>query len=674
LHELVHVSSESGHRIGFVRLFLLENKNPKMKNLLFTLFTCITITTYGQVGIGTTTPDTSSILELDSTTQGMLTPRMTESERDLITAPATGLLIYQTNNTPGFYYYNSTAWVPFGGADTDWTVVGNDMYNANTGNVGVGNTAPTAKFHLTGTTITGGSGGTTTLYTNDFATGGASYNVAGSNTCTTGDNIWHIDTSDALSAPCSSCTGNRAMIEYSGSCTQDQTLIEGTFNPTTTSIDISFDYGYDDNGASDSFIVTLYNETTATISATLLNLIADADTSYSGTHTVITGQSYSVRVQYIGDNDWGASVDNILVTETTVAGPSTSVFRLEDGTQQNGYVLTSDANGNAIWKAASGGASAQTLSISGNDLTISGGNTVTLPSGGGGSITADNGLNISSGSNVRLGGTLVQGTTVNLDDNDLTFSSSKTVAFPGEITIEGTDRDMMITNFDDEYVVFGTSSFLSTSIDGLTFNDSGGDPYTIDVTLGVYAGTTGGSGFKMGSIEYLTDGLGELFVTHDFSPLDDNSNSSGTASHRWDRVYATNGTIQTSDLNLKKNIEPLTYGLNEVLKLKTISYNWKENKKGKTVVPEKLQDRKIGFSAQQLLEVLPETVNTHSWVASDEEGNFKRIKNKNLGVFYSDIIPVTVNAIQEQQEQIEKLKSEVSQLKELVNKLITEKE
>jgi len=674
LRELVHVSSESGHRIGFVRLFLLENKNPKMKNLLFTLFTCITITTYGQVGIGTTTPDTSSILELDSTTQGMLTPRMTESERDLITAPATGLLIYQTNNTPGFYYYNSTAWVPFGGADTDWTVVGNDMYNANTGNVGVGNTAPTAKFHLTGTTITGGSGGTTTLYTNDFATGGASYNVAGSNTCTTGDNIWHIDTSDALSAPCSSCTGNRAMIEYSGSCTQDQTLIEGTFNPTTTSIDISFDYGYDDNGASDSFIVTLYNETTATISATLLNLIADADTSYSGTHTVITGQSYSVRVQYIGDNDWGASVDNILVTETTVAGPSTSVFRLEDGTQQNGYVLTSDANGNAIWKAASGGASAQTLSISGNDLTISGGNTVTLPSGGGGSITADNGLNISSGSNVRLGGTLVQGTTVNLDDNDLTFSSSKTVAFPGEITIEGTDRDMMITNFDDEYVVFGTSSFLSTSIDGLTFNDSGGDPYTIDVTLGVYAGTTGGSGFKMGSIEYLTDGLGELFVTHDFSPLDDNSNSSGTASHRWDRVYATNGTIQTSDLNLKKNIEPLTYGLNEVLKLKTISYNWKENKKGKTVVPEKLQDRKIGFSAQQLLEVLPETVNTHSWVASDEEGNFKRIKNKNLGVFYSDIIPVTVNAIQEQQEQIEKLKSEVSQLKELVNKLITEKE
>lgn len=65
----------------------------------------------GSAGIGTTAPDASSILETKSTTQGMLVPRMTIAQRNAIKLPATGLLIYQTNNTPRFYYYNGTAWV-----------------------------------------------------------------------------------------------------------------------------------------------------------------------------------------------------------------------------------------------------------------------------------------------------------------------------------------------------------------------------------------------------------------------------------------------------------------------------------------------------------------------------------------------------------------------------------
>jgi hypothetical protein len=54
--------------------------------------------------------DPSSILDIKSTTQGFLTPRMTQNQRNLITLPATGLMIYQTDNTPGFYYYNGSAW------------------------------------------------------------------------------------------------------------------------------------------------------------------------------------------------------------------------------------------------------------------------------------------------------------------------------------------------------------------------------------------------------------------------------------------------------------------------------------------------------------------------------------------------------------------------------------
>lgn len=62
------------------------------------------------VGIGTSSPDESAILELKSTTKGFLPPRMTEQERDDIDTPATGLIIYQTNGTAGLYQYNGTTW------------------------------------------------------------------------------------------------------------------------------------------------------------------------------------------------------------------------------------------------------------------------------------------------------------------------------------------------------------------------------------------------------------------------------------------------------------------------------------------------------------------------------------------------------------------------------------
>jgi len=67
------------------------------------------------VGIGTANPTSSAILSINSSTQGILLPSMTQAQRNLITLPATGLLVFQTDNTPGFYYFNGTAWVGIGG-------------------------------------------------------------------------------------------------------------------------------------------------------------------------------------------------------------------------------------------------------------------------------------------------------------------------------------------------------------------------------------------------------------------------------------------------------------------------------------------------------------------------------------------------------------------------------
>ncbi len=69
------------------------------------------------VGINSTgnPPAASAMLDVASTTSGMLVPRMTVTERNNIASPATGLLIYQTNGTPGFYYYNGSAWTAVSG-------------------------------------------------------------------------------------------------------------------------------------------------------------------------------------------------------------------------------------------------------------------------------------------------------------------------------------------------------------------------------------------------------------------------------------------------------------------------------------------------------------------------------------------------------------------------------
>jgi len=80
------------------------------KTIIFSIIVLFSCFTKAQnVGIGSSTPDSSSILELKSKTQGFLPPRMSSSERDAINLPATGLVIYNTTIN-GLEYYNGTSW------------------------------------------------------------------------------------------------------------------------------------------------------------------------------------------------------------------------------------------------------------------------------------------------------------------------------------------------------------------------------------------------------------------------------------------------------------------------------------------------------------------------------------------------------------------------------------
>ena len=108
----------------------------------------------------------SAILDIKSTAKGLLIPRMVMASRNLITSPATGLLIYQTDNTPGYYYYNGSGWIALaaGGAGNYWSVNGTAIYNNNAGNIGIGTSAPANRLQIGTYTNAGISG-------NDIAIG-----------------------------------------------------------------------------------------------------------------------------------------------------------------------------------------------------------------------------------------------------------------------------------------------------------------------------------------------------------------------------------------------------------------------------------------------------------------------------------------------------------------------
>jgi len=67
------------------------------------------LTDSGNVGIGTASPNGAAVLDVSSTTRGFLPPRMTTTQRNAITTPPAGLMVYNTT-TNKLNFYNGTAW------------------------------------------------------------------------------------------------------------------------------------------------------------------------------------------------------------------------------------------------------------------------------------------------------------------------------------------------------------------------------------------------------------------------------------------------------------------------------------------------------------------------------------------------------------------------------------
>lgn len=98
---------------------------------LFSLMAIVIICQFARaqsVGINATgaSPSSSAMLDVASTTKGILVPRMTTAQRNAIAAPATGLYVYDVNSA-SFWYYNGTQWLEMYSSNSGWGTTGNTV-------------------------------------------------------------------------------------------------------------------------------------------------------------------------------------------------------------------------------------------------------------------------------------------------------------------------------------------------------------------------------------------------------------------------------------------------------------------------------------------------------------------------------------------------------------------
>jgi len=301
-----------------------------MKKVFFLLVTFLFVCVNAQVGIGTTNPDASAILDVDATNKGVLVPRVAIADLNTstpVTTPVESLLVYNTTVATGvgFHYWDGVKWMPLAGsaaADNDWTVVGDDMYNANSGNVGVGTNAPTAKLHIEDTGVA------SSLLNQDFEGGFAPFTTGGSAS-------WAIQTSNVNGGVNAAGSGS---ISHSQSTYMDYNVIIPA------------------GGATLSFYYKVSSET----NFDKLRFYIDGveQNNWSGnipftqvTYPLVAG-TYALQWSYTKDlsmSSWddAAYVDDILIT-TAVTG--NDLLRIVDGNEAAGKTLVSDANGNASWQ------------------------------------------------------------------------------------------------------------------------------------------------------------------------------------------------------------------------------------------------------------------------------------------------------------------------------------
>jgi hypothetical protein len=184
----------------------------------------------------------------------------------------------------------------------------------------------------------------------------------------------------------------------------------------------------------------------------------------------------------------------------------------------------------------------------------------------------------------------------------------------------------------------------------------------------------------------------KLTVAGHITPSSNNTYDIGTSSYKWDDIYATNGTIQTSDANTKDNVEDSDLGLDFIKALKPVKYKWKDyiqtieeeqpktDKDGNVIQHDGISETEIvekqiertftrphyGLIAQDIEQLMVDKgINDFAGFIKSERDD----KSVSYGLRYHEFIAPIIKAIQEQQLQIDDLIKRVEKLESIIKKL-----
>ena len=360
--------------------------------------------------------------------------------------------------------------------------------------------------------------------------------------------------------------------------------------------------------------------------------------------------TYALKISNISGNTITINEMDVDCSKIDFTDNNIIVSKLTDLTPETGIVIISEENGKLVkGEFKFDNEKSKNLCIENNTGSIKIG-----------SENIDNSIIIGEKGkrSINIGSTESQ--LINLKSNTITIDGTSGLNLFGnsskiDITTTGlVDLNANVFDLDTTKAVeinagdksnFTTSSGAIT-IDGASGLNLFGNSSKIDIT------TTGLVGVNGGSMEFNTSGNISLESSKGLLNIGTGKNSCdinigtdgkrlikiGNSSNKQLDLYASNiyfhgTTFNLSDINLKENIEPIHSSLDLVSKLRGVSYNWKNKKNTK----------EIGFIAQEVESILPNMVNTK------DDG----LKSVN----YMGMIALLVEAVKEQQTQINELKS-----------------
>ncbi len=375
------------------------------------------------------------------------------------------------------------------------------------------------------------------------------------------------------------------------------------------------------------------------------------------------------KLLFTKNNTLGSSAGNFMTFDWATAnvgiGTSSPTARLDiagsikitDGTQANGRVLTTDANGLASWQPAGAG--------SGWTLLGNGGTNATTNFIG----TTDN-IALNFRVNNQRAGVIQSDVSGQLANLGLGISCCLTSNTAGDNNVAIGTKALQLNTTAPNNTAVGRSALLSSSTGFGSNTAIGSQALTQNTTgyrntaIGYLAGATTSNPDVVGV--GITTGNSNTFIGSGSGPLATATISNSTAIGANSKVDVSNkirlgsttvtvieGQVSysnSSDRRLKQNIKEIEYGLDFIKKLKPVSYKMKN-----------LDDRQNwGFIAQDI-EGLVGTTNAVLTVGEDSL--------RTLSLRYTDFIAPMVKAMQEQQSEIEQLKAQLKEKESKVTSL-----